>query len=455
MGTDDADRNDDFPESEDDLFSDAERGNLDDLDDQTPFYESFGSTSTRSRLTPTPEEEEFFRSLDQPRSAGGTVPAEPAPQPSGRARERQAKRRQQPMAQTKAPRPSQQIAEPNRRQLPKIRFPNLYPYRYLFAIAGAVALVVIVVAALGRLRNNPQESLPNALWLGTEWTYEQPSDEAVASLVERLRTNEIGSVYAWVSWLQVDNTWRGTANFENVQRFVSQFRAADPTARMWGWVSLPVEGTGIGYRLDDAEVRTQVAEFSRRVVEEFGFDGVFLNVEPVWNNDANFLALLRDVRAAVGPDVPISVAVPPDWSPLGEDIPVPPLIEPGTVWDREFKQNVALLVDEIALMAYNSGLGAPSDYEQWVAYQLQVWIAALSDLGEGTDLIVGIPTYDAEPPGHDPYVENVLTAVAGVRRGLVTAGDAAAFLRGLAIYADWTTTEDEWASFTDAWVRGT
>ena len=93
-----------------------------------------------------------------------------------------------------------------------------------------------------------------------------------------------------------------------------------------------------GYRLDDEGVQQAVADFSQRVVSDFGFDGVFLNVEPVWNGDENFLSLVRGVRAAVGIDTLVSVAAPPDWSPANADIPVPPLIVPGTEWDDTYKR---------------------------------------------------------------------------------------------------------------------
>jgi hypothetical protein len=68
-------------------------------------------------------------------------------------------------------------------------------------------------------------------------------------------------------------------------------------------------------------------------------------------------------------------------------------------------------------------------------------------------LVFGIPTYDAEPPGHDPEVENVGSAVRGVLAGLLQAGDAARLVRGLAIYADWTTDDAEWQQFQSAWVN--
>jgi hypothetical protein len=197
-----------------------------------------------------------------------------------------------------------------------------------------------------------------------------------------------------------------------------------------------------------------VADFSARVTNEFGFDGVFLNIEPVWNNDQNFLALLRKVRAAVGNQVPISAAIPPDWSPVGANIPVPPLIVPGTVWDRDYKQSVALLVNEMAVMAYNSGLSSAADYSLWMAYQVRTFAQTVEELGGGTDIVIGIPTYDAEPPGHDPNVETIPAAVEGVRAGLQQAGDAAEFVRGLGVYADWETDETEWAAFKQSWVGG-
>ncbi|KXK18164.1 MAG: Glycosyl hydrolase family 18 [Chloroflexi bacterium OLB15] len=398
----------------------------------------------------SPFEDEFIASARPSRSGDADGEAD-LQQPMSRARERQLRRKQQPMVQNRSPRPSSQIKPSDRFKMPQIKLPKINGT--LIAIIGGIVLIIIVVIALGRLSDNPTRTLPNAIWIGTEWTYEQPDDAAVKELAERLKGHEIGTLYAWVSWLQADNTWRGTTNFENVTNFVAQFRAADPEAELHGWVSLPVEGDGIPYRLDDPTVRQQVVNMSQRAVNEFGFDGVFLNIEPVWNGDENFLALLREVRAALGSEIPISVAIPPDWSPIDADVPVPPLITPGTIWDHDYKQSVALLVDQMVVMAYNSGLGAPSDYEAWVAYQVEAYADAVSELGEGTAVVIGIPTYDSAPPGHDPYVENVISAVAGIRRGLASAGNAANWVRGLALYGEWTTSDDEWQAFQDSWVN--
>ncbi|HLU09932.1 MAG TPA: glycosyl hydrolase family 18 protein [Oceanobacillus sp.] len=387
----------------------------------------------------------------QPISSGSESARAEQPR-MGRARERQLRRQQRlPMVQPAGSRRMiRQTAPSDRFKLPKIKIPG---GRNALYVVGAVLFVVAVVYILGRIRNNePTATPPNALWIGTEWTYATHDDGTMRDYVQKLRDHQVGTVYAWVSWLQSDQTWRGEDNFETVKTFVEQFKQFYPEALLYGWISFPVDIGEGGYRLDNVALQQIVADFSAKVVNEFGFDGVFLNIEPVWNNDQNFLALLRLVRSAVGNDVPISAAIPPDWSPIGVNIPVPPLIVPGTVWDREYKQSVALLVDEMAVMAYNSGLSSPSDYSQWMAYQVRTFAQSVDQLGGGTEIVIGIPTYDAELPGHDPNVESIAAAVEGIRSGLQQAGDAAAFVRGLGVYADWETDDTEWASFKQNWV---
>ncbi len=334
-------------------------------------------------------------------------------------------------------------------KLPPIRIPRL---RWLVGGVAGIVLVIVVILLLREINPPEIEVQPHALWLGTEWTYEAHEEEAIDALTERLQVNDIGTVYAWVSWLQEDATWRGADNFGAVRQFAAQLKAANPDLMIYGWVSFPVNADEDGYRLDDTDLQQNIADFSASVVNELGFDGVFLNIEPVWDGDENFLNLLRRVRASVGDDVPVSVAVFPDWSPENATIPVPPLVVPGTEFAPEYKQSIALLTEQIVVMAYNSGLSTPDDYEQWMAYQVQTFADAISTLGEGTEIVIGIPTYDAELPAHDPLVENIDSAMAGFNAGLAAAGEAAEFVQGIAIFADWTTDDLEWAQF-GVWVN--
>lgn len=366
----------------------------------------------------------------------------------GRARDRQ--RRRKGMVQPAGSRNLSHLNPAGSFKMPEIRIPR---GRVLLYLAGGVIVVVAVILALGRFANNAPEVLPDALWIGTEWTYESQDDAALQTFVQNLRNRQIGTVYSWVSWLQEDGTWRGAENFPNVKTFVDRFKAAYPESQLMGWVSFPVNVGENNYRLDNTDLQQNIADFTQRVVQDMGFDGVFLNIEPVWNGDENFLSLLRKVRLSVGDNVPIAVAIPPDWSPIDAGIPVPPLIVPGTVWEKEYKQSVALLSDEMVVMAYNSGLSNSADYVQWVAYQVKSFVDAISELGIGTEIVIGIPTYDSELPGHDTVVENVASAVQGVHVGLQEVGDKASFVRGLAIFADYTTDDTEWSQYESTWVN--
>lgn len=373
----------------------------------------------------------------------------------GRARERQRRRKerqQQTQPSSSTPRAAQHLSATDRLRF-NLSGIDLARLRLVAYGVGGAVLIVAIVLLLGQLaREDEVPILPNAVWIGTEWTYAVHEQEAVDALVTRLQDHDIGTIYAWISWLQEDETWRGAENFGAVRAFAEQFKATYPTSNLYGWLSLPVNMGENNYRLDNEDIQQNIADFSARVVSELGFDGIFLNIEPVWDGDENFLSLLRKVRVAMPESAPLSVAVPPDWSPTDATIPVPPLIVPGTEWARTYKQSVALLADELAVMAYNSGLSSPDDYTEWMAYQVNTFTEAISELGAGTQIMIGIPTYDAEPPGHDPAVENIVSAVEGVNAGLVAAGENAVFVTGLAIYADWTTDETEWADFRSAWI---
>lgn len=396
-------------------------------------------------------------------------------------KERQIRQQQQRTGHTPAP----QVNPAGGFEMPDIKLP-MGTLRVIAYIATAALLVVGMIATL-RLFNPPEPvALPNALWMGTEWTYDMPSDQDVSALVERLRANRIGTAYVWVTYMKPDLAWSGkTADRDditgevvntinpltgeeyrnelaemepNIISFVEQYKEAYPEGKLFGWISFPANAVP----LDDTTLHTRVAELSTLLVTTYGFDGVYLNIEPVRDGDEDFLQLLRTVRLALDDTadsmgletrIPIAVAIPPDWRPSDPTIPFSPRITSVFEWSTEYKQNVALLVDEMLIMAYNSGLSRQEDYSTWVAYQTKAYAQAVAELDVETEVLIGVPTYPDEPPGHDDDIENIPTAVQGVRSGLVQAGDAAEVVRGLTIYVEWTTDETEWATFQQEWVN--
>jgi hypothetical protein len=344
-----------------------------------------------------------------------------------------------------------QLAPSGNVKLPEIHLPG--SQRLILYGAGAVLFVAIVVFILGRIRNQTADTPPNAIFIGENWTYNSYDTAAVMELAEELRARSIGTIYAWFSWLEADNTWNSDDRFAQVDQFAAQLKAVYPEVELLAWIVVPVNA-GQGYRLDQPDLQTQVAQFSQMAVSEYGFDGVFINADPLSIDDQNFLALLRRVRLSIGDASVLAAAIPPDWRPGDTSVPASAEIAPATEWSVEYKQSVALLLDEIVIMAFNSRITSAADYSRWMAHQVSSYAQAIAGLGEDiqTRVLIGIPTHDADGQGHDPQVENITSAADGIRTGTAAAGDAASYVQGVAIYAEWTADDAEWAQFNSLWL---
>jgi hypothetical protein len=225
-----------------------------------------------------------------------------------------------------------------------------------------------------------------------------------------------------------------------------------PEADVYGLLEVPPDA-GLGYRLDDAALQARVAAISQRIVSELNMDGVVLSILPVSDGNADWLATLRGVRAAIGEANVLAAVVPPDWRPADADVPFSPLYAPDALWSAEYKQSAALLLDQMIILAYNSGLEDAGDYGEWVAYQVRAYTEAIEGLGANisTRLLVGIPTLDSQLPMHDATVENVASALAGIQLATEQLGASASLIQGVTLYTSATTDESEWGAYEQGW----
>ena len=371
------------------------------------------------------------------------------------ARERHQRRKQQGMAQpTNIPR---QLKPSGGFELPEVRIP--FNRLAIYGAAGVIFLIVVVML-IGRIKNEAPKTSANAIWIGTQWTYDSPDDAALTALVQKLRDHQIGIVYAWVSLLQSNNAWSDTGKLDSVKAFVQRFKRLYPEARLYGWLSIDAQPIDkITVRLSDTSMQQIVADFSQRMTAEFKFDGVMLNVVPVFNNDENYLAVLRKVHSSIGEKASLAVAVPPDWTPTEVNIPKPPRIEPGTIWDEPYKQRVALIADQVVITAYNSGLSTSADYAAWMAYQVKSFSSALAGLQTtggipaSTELLIGVPAYDTQALTHDTNVENIPSAISGIRAGLTDSGTSSKYIKGVAVYFESQMNDDDWSQLKQLWAN--
>lgn len=100
-------------------------------------------------------------------------------------------------------------------------------------------------------------------------------------------------------------------------------------------------------------------------------------------------------------------------------------------------------------MMYDAGQRLTKPYEKLMAD----WTHEVIEWSEGKPILLGVPAYDDAGVGyHDPSVENLEHAIAGIHRAL-SARPLPSHYQGIAIYSDWETSETEWAWLWNNFLR--
>jgi len=171
--------------------------------------------------------------------------------------------------------------------------------------------------------------------------------------------------------------------------------------------------------------------------------GVHLNVEPWPSGHAGMLRLLEELRSAMPEGKVLSVAAyppPTRWQP-----------DAHVHWDEPYFRAVAQRCDHLAVMMYDAAVPTGKLYTHLMAR----WTEEVVDWSEGRDVLLGLPAYDDAGVGyHDPAVENLETALAGIHAGLgrLDGGQqslGASGYRGVALYSLWEMDDAEWALYDE------
>ncbi|MFN7955339.1 MAG: glycosyl hydrolase family 18 protein [bacterium] len=328
-------------------------------------------------------------------------------------------------------------------------------------VRAAFALGAIVLAALVAWWVIPPRATPapsgtsydrrdNAMWLSRHWLHEPVSDDELDVLVARLASHGIATVYPFLGPMD-ERGWPGWRDRGVIRRFRHQqardfrqrLRDRAPNVRVVPW-------TGGIYREDVVLAdRARIAGFleqARWLTTDGGFDGIHLNVEPLHDDDPEFLAFLAELREELPAGRLLSVAAYPPTT----------LLHPykRVHWSRGYLDRVCRVADDLAVMTYDTALRWPTIYVRLMA----LWTRELATLpavrASECELRLGVPTYEDVAPWHDPRTETVTTALVGIRSGLARLASAPTAVRGIAIYADWTTDADEWARIDGEWIAG-
>ena len=374
-----------------------------------------------------------------------------------KARERQKQRRKQREMVRKAGRSLSQAAPEGNIKIPEIRIPG---GRWLVLFPAAGLIFIAVVLALRFINPPDVATSPDAIWLDRSWSYIEHSNDELVKLATDLRTNDIGTIYLFTSLLSPDGTWSGLTSGNNrfteiqpqLETLVTQLREVYPDVTLYAW--LEVTTLAPDYRLDRPQIQNTIANFSQRMITELDFDGVLLDVKPIFEENEDFIQLLRTVKRQIGINTDLIVTVPPDLTPTATELNLPDFIAPGTEWTDEYKQRVALLANQIVITTYNSYQDNPVDYIEWVSYQIDSYIDVLSELNSTTTIIVSVPNFASNSEGHDTEVESLAAGLDGVQLSADLLDETnEQFLAGVAIFTDDLPDVADWTVYRQRWTR--
>jgi hypothetical protein len=316
----------------------------------------------------------------------------------------------------------------------------------LFGLGIVLALVLIAADYLIYPLLSPAVGYPvnqgeNGLWLRYTWYFGEWAEADLARLAQRLRDGQIRYAYCHVRYIQAD----GRLHFkkpDEARRFVAGLHCAVPSLKVLAWVyagNLPGKNR---VDLTSATVRKTMVDEAGWLVKKCGFDGIQWDYEICPDGDQGHVSLLKETRAAL-PKGAILAACTPMWYPGG--------ITRKYGWSEDYFAQVAASCDQLAVMGYDSAFFLPRAYV-WLIRQQTVRVPRAATLGNPhCRVLIGLPTYEGGGASHHLRAENIRMALKGVRQGVSDPQlDATAFA-GVALFADYTTTPDEWSVYRDLW----
>jgi hypothetical protein len=315
----------------------------------------------------------------------------------------------------------------------------------LAAVVAAAGLLYFAYAPAGDRAPHPFNHDRNAVWLEHRWLEEPHPEEEMETLFRRLQQR--GIAYAYPHLIPFDAGGElSPHDREQMRTFLAIARRVAPDLHLLPWVG----GLRVGYKrhragtveLADLTQRQRIVAEVRGLMDE-GFDGIHLNIEPINDGNVEFLALVRSLRNAVGPGRVLSLSA---TRPAPFGIP----FAPNFVWSPDYYARLAAVSDQIVIMAYDTAIPTAPLYRRYVAWSTASVAGALVASGSHVRVLMGVPTYEDFGFMHRPGVETLDNALAGVVAGLRGLGAGGTF-EGVALYAEWTTDEEEWAVYERLW----
>lgn len=320
----------------------------------------------------------------------------------------------------------------------------------LMTVLGLLWYQVEVVGKIEREWKVTQESRSpvGAVWMEHAWVDPGRSEKEVLSMTKRLQSLGITDAFVHSGPLEANGSL-SSAKYAETQDLLRQMHGVYPDIRVQAWIGQVTTTWGGPLDLTAESVRDNIVRSARDLLEE-GFDGIHLNLEPVLDGDMDFLDLLQDLRLLTEEYKATLSLASDDVEPfLGAGFLVRSCCREVTFWKPAYLAKVFGFVDQVAVMTYDSSLQEDIFYSWYVSLVTE----RLSEITpEGKTLFIGLPSFETGNAEFNTEVENITSGLKGVVAGLAKVTDLEAVSRlGVAIYAYWETSEEEWQVYREYW----
>ncbi|MFD0637065.1 hypothetical protein [Catenulispora yoronensis] len=336
-----------------------------------------------------------------------------------------------------------------------------WPRRALTSLVALLALLVTAVGGIGIALYAEGAGTPSpaarstghdALWLGHAWVgwpagngRDAKTDADFAGLAALVRSSGIKDLFVHDGPFDMDGSL-DPGKSPNAGWFLDRVHRELPGVRVQAWLGQVVGGASL--HLDDAATRGRVVAGVGAALDR-GFDGVHFDFEPVPDGDPGFVDVVAAARAVTSSHhALLSVSVPQVEPVSGWRVPGDFLAGHPKWWSQSYLRRVAENCDQVAVMAYDTSLPTEWAYRGYVERQTEV---ALQAVPPGVDLLMGVPAFHTDDPGHSDSAETVPAALTGVRLALGGRPPARPF--GVAMYVEFAATPADWAAYREDWLN--
>jgi hypothetical protein len=313
------------------------------------------------------------------------------------------------------------------------------------ALVAATAWVALCIEDGGTPGASARGSGHDAEWLGHAWVDGRKGQSDVDALVAHLRTTGIRDLFVHAGPFNNDGTLDPGLRPEG-RWFTGAIHQALPGVRVQAWLGAhPLPGQmNLGLAGTQANLLTSAGQ-----ILGDGFDGIHYDFEPVADGDADLLTVLRRTHAFTMQRhalLSVSAIHNEPWPGMAACLAALP--KSLTLWSGHYLHQVALEVDQMAAMTYDTALPTQAAYGGYVRRATE---AALEAVPPHVALFIGIPAYHDENPYHHQSAETVAAALRGVRLAIGSQPLQRDF--GVALYVDFAATARDWAAYSNGWAH--